>query len=168
MDNTYQAPQGRLLPSFVLFVFVLAVLYTLFLLFQQYGLKRDISQTQEDLIQVEADMASLQNDQIEELVVAQELKDTIAANTVFWSKVVDRLDDLTPVSVFFSSYSASEDGSLQLSGLADNNESVSDVISVLERSRSFDNVFVPSLTVGTTADGQQVVSFSLQVDATLE
>lgn len=113
-------------------------------------------------------MASLQNDQIEELVVAQELKDTIAANTVFWSKVVDRLDDLTPVSVFFSSYSASEDGSLQLSGLADNNESVSDVISVLERSRSFDNVFVPSLTVGTTADGQQVVSFSLQVDATLE
>lgn len=168
MDKQYEAPKGRLLPTIVLFVFVLGVLYTLFLLFEQYSLNRSINKTEADIGEVQLSIESMRSDQIEELYVAQELTDQVEASMTHWSKVVKSLQDLTPVTIFFSSYGASEDGSIQLSGLGDGYGSVADLITVLNDSDDFEEVFVPSVTLGTTSDGQEVASFSLQLKSSVE
>jgi hypothetical protein len=168
MDKLYEAPRGRLLPTVVLFVFVLAVLYTLFMLFQQYSLNRGIDKVNEQIGEIELSIESMRGDQIEELFVAQELSDKVRGEMIYWSKVIKELQDLTPVTVFFSSYNAGEDGSIQLSGLGNSYGSVADAITVLDESDDFGTVFVPSATLGTTSDGQEVVSFSLQVKSNIK
>jgi Tfp pilus assembly protein PilN len=168
MDNPYQAPSGRLLSTFTVFLAVLVVLYSLFLLFEKFSLNRSISSIQGDQKNVEQELAGLRNDQVQTLYTAQELKDKVADQKVAWSKVVKQLQDLTPVTVFFSSYHLSKDGSLQLGGLGDNYGSVSDVIANLKKSELFSNVFVPTVTLGSTSGGQAVVSFAVQVNSALQ
>lgn len=166
MDKTYEAPQGRLLPTLVIFLFIVGVLYTLFLLFQQYNLNKDLESVDASIGDVNLEIETLKQEEIEELFVAQELKDRISEASLRWSKVIRQIQDLTPVSVFVSSYSASSaDGGVQISGLGDSFGSVADMISSLSDSPDFSGVFVPSVTVGTTSEGQKVVSFSLQLQS---
>lgn len=165
MDNQFEAPKGRLLSTVVIFVFAVVVLYTLFLLFQQFSFGRSVSKIEGRILELETQISTLKDDQIEELYVAQQLDDLVSENMIHWSLVIKKLEDLTPVTVFFSSYSGSRDGSIQLSGLGDSYGSVSDVISALTESSDFIGTFVPSVTLGTTSDGQEVVSFSLETQS---
>lgn len=167
MDKPYQAPQGRLLSTLVIFIFVLGVLYTLFLVFQQMNLKSDLSTIEGQATELTNKIEALEREQIQELFVAQELKDQVEAERVAWSKVIRKFQDLTPVTVFFSSFSGGSGGELSVSGLAENAESVADMISVLDSSDDFTEMFVPSLTEGTTSEGQSVVSFNLRVNSDL-
>lgn len=167
MDKQFEAPKGRLMPTVVMFVFAVALLYTFFLLFQQYSLNRGIDKLNEEIVGVNAEITALQSDQIEQIYVAKKLKENVEANSIYWSSVIKKIQTLTPVTVFFSSYSGSGDGSLQLSGLGDSFSSVADAISALSESEDFTDVFVPSVTLGSTSDGQSVVSFSLQVKSSL-
>lgn len=168
MDNTYQAPQGRLGSTLVIFLFVLAVLYTLFLLFQQRGLTRAVSDAETELLSIEQEVSELREDRVEELFRARELREDVQETAIEWSGIVKRFQDLTPVTVFFSSYTVSEDGRITVSGLADSYGAVADTIDSLQKSTDFDAEFVPSVTAGATADGQDVVSFSLNVNAILD
>ena len=162
MDKPYEAPRGRLLPTLVVFIFVFGVLYALFLLFQQIRLNGSLSDLEEQKIQMQAKIDELQAQEIQELFVAQKLKDKVEAGAVAWSEVVRNLQDLTPVTVFLTSYSASEAGIIQVSGLGDSFGSVADMITGLDKAPRFSDIFVPSVTAGTTADGQPVVTFSLK------
>jgi Tfp pilus assembly protein PilN len=167
MDKQFEAPKGRLMPTIVIFVFALALLYTFFLLFQQYSLNRNIEKVNEQIVAVNAEITALKSDQIEQLYSAKQVVEAVEADSVYWSQVIKKIQNLTPVTVFFSSYSGSGDGSLQLSGLGDSFGSVADAISSLSESPDFVDVFVPSVTLGSTSEGQQVVSFSLQVKSDL-
>ncbi len=164
MDKPYEAPRGRLLPTLVVFAFVLGLLYTLFLVFQRINVNRQISSMEEQKLELQTKIDELKAEEIEELFVAQELKNRLEENSVEWSKVVRSLQDLTPVSVFLSSYSIATGGQIQVSGLGDSFGSVADTISSLQKAEDFAHVFVPSVTAGTTADGQAVVTFSLKLD----
>jgi len=164
MDKPYEAPQGRLLPTLVVFVFVLAVLYTLFLAMQQFVLMREVSRVESQRLEIVAEINLLKEQQLEEIFVAQDLETLVEIESVEWSKVISKLKDLTPVTVFFSSYSAGREGELTLSALGDSYDAVADVIAALTKSSDFENVFVPSVTLGTTGEGQEVVSFSLTVN----
>lgn len=165
MDNSYQAPQGRLLSTLVLFFFVIGILYTLFLIFQQANLKGDLVRIEDQSAELQIKIETLEREQIQTLFVAQEIKDGVEATRITWSKVIRKFQDLTPVTVFFSSFSGGNDSELNLSGLADSADSVADMLSVLELSDDFSNAFVPSVTEGTTSEGQTVVSFNLSVNA---
>lgn len=167
MDKQFEAPKGRLMPTVVIFVFALALLYTFFLLFQQYSLNRSVDKLNEQIVGVNAEITALKSDQIEQLYNAKEISESVEAESVYWSQVIKKVQNLTPVTVFFSSYTGTGDGSLQLSGLGDSFGSVADAISSLSESEDFTDVFVPSVTLGSTSDGQQVVSFSLQVKSDL-
>lgn len=163
MDKPYEVPRSRLLPTLVVFVFVVGLLYTLFLVFDRFSLNGDIETLQAEKTDTENKITALQDEQIEELFVAQQLKDKVEAGSIQWSKVIRSLQDLTPVAVFLSSYGTSEDGSIQVSGLGDSYGSVADIISAMQKSSDFTDVFAPSVTSGTTSDGQPVVSFSLKL-----
>lgn len=164
MDQPYEAPRGRILPTLVVFIFVLGVLYTLFLVFQQINVNGNIKDLEAGKVDTQAKIDELRAEEIEELFVAQELKDRLEEATVEWSKVVRSLQDLTPVAVFLTSYSLSEQGGIQVSGLGDSFGSVADTISSLQKASDFAGVFVPSVTSGTTSDGQSVVTFTLKLD----
>jgi Tfp pilus assembly protein PilN len=164
MDTPYEAPRGRLLSTLAFFLFVLTALFVLFLFFQQLSLKGAVRDLDARKVEVEAQMEELRAQEIEELFVAEQLRDRLEADTVLWSKVVRSLQDLTPVTVFLTSYSLSELGEVQVSGLGDSFGSVADAILSLEKSPDFLHVFVPSVTAGKTSDGQPVVSFTLQLD----
>jgi Tfp pilus assembly protein PilN len=165
MDKSYQAPQGRLLSTLVIFFFVVGVLYTLFLVFQQANLNSDISTIEDQSSGLQTKIETLEREQIQTLFVAQEIKDAVEDSRISWSKVIRQFQSLTPVTVFFSSFSGGEDGELSLSGLADSADSVADMISVLNSSDDFTDAFVPSVTEGTTSEGQTVVSFNLSVNS---
>lgn len=164
MDKPYEAPRGRLLPTLVVFLFVLGVLYTLFLVFQRMNVSGNLKELEAEKVEVQAGIDELRAEEIEELFVAQQLKELLEDTTIEWSKVVRSVQDLTPVAVFLTSYSINETGEIQVSGLGDGFGSVADIISSLQKSSDFANVFVPSVTAGTTADGQPVVTFSLKLD----
>ena len=147
----------------MVFVFVLGILYTLFLFFSRFNAKGDIETLEAEKLDVQNKIEALQAEEIEELFVAQGLKESVGNASIEWSKVVRSLQDLTPVTVFLSSYSTMEDGLVQLTGLGDTFGSVADSISALQGSADFTDVFVPSITLGTTSDGQSVLSFSLKL-----
>jgi len=147
----------------VVFVFVLGILYTLFLFFSRFNAKGDIETLEAEKLDVQNKIEALQAEEIEELFVAQGLKESVGNASIEWSKVVRSLQDLTPVTVFLSSYSTMEDGLVQLTGLGDTFGSVANSISALQGSSDFTDVFVPSITLGTTSDGQSVLSFSLKL-----
>lgn len=166
MDKPYELPQSRLLPTLVIFVFICGFLYGLFLLFQYWRIQSNLSGLEDRTVELQTEMDALREQQIEELYLAQELKNKVEESAVFWSKVIRSFQDYIPVTVFLTSYSAGEDGGLQVTGVGDSYGAVADLLTALEKANQFVQVFVPSVTLGTTTDGQSVASFSLKLHYT--
>jgi len=164
MDKTFEAPSSRFLPTLVVFVFAILLLYTLFLVFEKISLNSSISSIEDNKVELQGKIDNLKKDQISELYKAEQLKTALEGATVYWSRVLSDLNGFVPVGVFVSSYSANESGGVQINGVADSFSSVADFISALSASKEFGSVFVPSLNLGTTSDGQTVVSFSLNAN----
>lgn len=163
MDKPYQTQSSRLLPTIIVFVLVIGILYTSFLFFKGRSLKSELARIEDEQIETQNAIDDLKEDQIEEFLIAQELQEKIVASSIKWSQLIKRLNDLAPVAVFYRTYAGSDDGTVEISGLAENYVSVSDTIKALENSGNFDQVFVPSVSLGKTSDGREIVSFTLQV-----
>jgi hypothetical protein len=168
MDKPTLAPRGRLLSTLVIFLFGLGLFYTGFLFVQQWSINRDIGKMEDQLGELGLDIAVLQEDKIEELYNAQTLKDRLEANQTEWSTVLRKLQEVTPVGVFFNSYTGSDDGGIQVNGVAGDYEGAAGTIAALNKSKDFDGVFMPSVTAGAASDGSPVVSFNLQISAVQE
>lgn len=166
MDKPYSSPQGRFLPTLILVAFVVGLLYTAFLVAQKWTFNREITRSQTQISKVQTDLLALQEGSVQELFVAQNLVDRVKGSAVLWSTVLKKIQSLTPVTVFFSSYSFNESGNLQLSGLGSDYKAVSDLLDALEKAPEFKGVFVPSVTLGQAGDGQSVASFSLEMQFT--
>jgi hypothetical protein len=165
MDNTFEAPQGRLLPTLVAFVFVLGLLYTLYLAFTQYRLNSTVADLSAQKDKLASQIEVLKDQQVAQIYVAQELKDQLESVAIRWSEVITHFNSLTPVGVFLSSYGVSDEGKIEVSGVGDDFGSVASIIDALDNSEDFSGVFVPSVTQGSTGEGQSVVTFSLSVQS---
>lgn len=163
MDKSYQAQSSRLLPTIIVFVLVIGILYTSFLFFKGRSLKSELARIGDEKIETQNTIDDLKEDQIEEFLVAQDLTEKIEATSTKWSQVIKRLNDLAPVAVFYRTYAGSDDGTIEISGLAENYASVSDTIKALEDSGLFDEVFAPSVNLGRSSDGREIITFTLQV-----
>ncbi len=163
MDKSYEAPGGRLLSTLVVFVFVIGALYTGFLFFKQSSLNSEIERITDEKTDLEMQIAQLKAEQVQEVLIAQALSEKVTAASIKWSKVVKKLQDLTPVGVFYKAYSAAKDGSIAISALGDSYASVSSVIATIQKSKDFSDVFVPSVSLGTTSEGKELVTFPIQL-----
>ena len=168
MDKPYEAPTGRLLSTLVIFVFVIGSLYTGFLFFKQSSLNSEIDRIATSKTQLETQINQLKAEQVTEVLSAQSLSEKVLASSIKWSKVVKKLQDLTPIGVFYKAYTAAKDGTIAVSALGDTYSSVSSVISTIQKSKNFTDVFVPSVTQGTTSEGKQLVTFSIQLKSNNE
>ncbi|QQR55400.1 hypothetical protein IPG41_02490 [Candidatus Peregrinibacteria bacterium] len=138
MDNipsTYEAPRGRLLPTLVIFLFILGLFYTLYLFLSTHSLNNSVANLEENKVGLQRKIEVLNDQQIQELYNAEQLTKKIEENSVHWSQVLTRLNALTPVGVFFASYGLNEDGSIQVTGYGDSYASVADLIAAMEKRR---------------------------------
>lgn len=165
MDKSYEAPGGRLLSTIVIFVFVIVALYTGFLFFKQSSLNSEIERIAGEKADLEMQISQLKAEQVQEVLAAQALSEKVTAASIKWSKVVKKLQDLTPVGVFYKAYTAAKDGGLAISAIGDSYASVSSVIATIQNSKDFSEVFVPSVSLGKTSDGKELVTFSIQLSA---
>ncbi len=168
MDKSYEAPKGRLLSTLVIFAFVIGLLYTGFLFFRQMSLNSDFERIQTLMMETQSLIKQLQDQQVEEILTARDLSEKVSAASIKWSQIVKRLQELTPTGVFYKAYTGAKDGSMQISALGDSYASVSGVIATLKKSEDFEDVFVPSVSLGTTSEGKELVTFTLQLKSSPE
>jgi Tfp pilus assembly protein PilN len=105
----------------------------------------------------------LKAENLDTLVVAQQTS-TEVENSIRWSQVVQQLLKVTPVNVFYRSYSASTDGKMTVSVITDSYSSAANLIAVLNKSTVFSNAFVASMARGSSDGGSQVVTFGITFD----
>ncbi|MEK7145830.1 MAG: hypothetical protein AAB802_01455, partial [Patescibacteria group bacterium] len=84
MDKSFEAPQGRLISTLIIFVFVIVLLYTLFLVFQNITVKAEISRINKETASLESEIAALKEEQIQELVVAENVTELLETRVVTW------------------------------------------------------------------------------------
>lgn len=162
MNQSYQAPRARLLPVLVIFAFILALLYTGFLVFKKLSLSKESDRLATRIDDAKAEIQSMESDQLQELIYAQNMIDQVEERALTWSKIIRKLQELSPVGIFYSSYTAST-GNVQLIGIADSVTSVANLITNMELSEDFNLVFIPTLSRAITADGEEVLSFTLEL-----
>ncbi len=153
------------MPLLITVLFALGLLYSAFLFFRQTSLEATLEELHIHEAELARQISVLEEQDVEALFVAQETQAQFSKEVVRWSAVIRDLQRLTPVGVFFSNYGLSEDGSIQVSGLADSYDAVSDLILALNSADFFQGVFVPNVTLGTASDGRKIVSFTLSLTA---
>jgi Tfp pilus assembly protein PilN len=142
-------------------IFVVVLALTGWAQFQKSQLNADLTDVEAETNQVETLLDQMRADKLDAVIIAQQLADQVESEAVQWSGVVTRLLNITPLDVFYNSYSASVDSQMNVNAITDSYESAAQLISVLDKESTFTDVFVPSLTQGDSDTGSEVVSFGV-------
>ncbi len=132
-----------------------------FAFIKKHNLTKDLIEVEADIVAVEDQLEEKAEQNLDSTVVAQNTIDQVEESQIIWSRVLVSLLDLTPVDVFYRSYSASLDGELSVSVLTDSYDSAAQLISKLDDENDFEDVFVSSLSKGSADAGFDVVSFGV-------
>lgn len=150
------------LSQFLAVVVLLAVLAWMgWSYLERSNLNQAIATLQIEISDAEAQLEQLKAESLDAVIVAQQTVEQVEASAILWSEMIAHLEQITPVNVFYRSYSASVDGRMALSVLTDSYDSAADLLSIFEEDTSFGNAFAASLTQGSTDSGIGVVSFGL-------
>lgn len=128
---------------------------------EKHNLNKELVTVEANMAQIQSELAKMTEQKLDSTVVAQNTIKQVKDTEIVWSGVLTRLLDVTPVNVFYRSYTASMDGKLSVSVLTDSYDSASQLISVLDNEDDFEDVFVSSLTKGSASTGFDVVSFGV-------
>lgn len=145
----------------VLGVVVLATVWAYFQVWSVKGNLKDVA-TQTEAVQAELDQIVAQK--LDAVIAAQQVVDQVRAGDIQWSAILAKLLEVTPLDVFYRSYTASVDGNLTLSALSDDYDSAAQLLSVLNQTEPFGGVFTSSLTRGSAESGSEVVSFGVTLN----
>ncbi len=113
---------------------------------------------------VQAELDQIKAEKLDAVIAAQGIVDQVKAGDIQWSGVLAKLLEVTPLDVFYRSYTASVDGKLTLSALSDDYDSAAQLLSILNQTPPFTGVFTSSLTRGSAESGSEVVSFGVTLD----
>lgn len=128
---------------------------------QKASLKKDLIDVERRTTEAEAQLAAMTSSQLDAVIVAKTVSDQVRSGAIQWSDVIVRLLKVTPLDVFYHSYSASVEGKMTVNATTDTYESAAQLISILTQDSSFSEVFVPSLTEGEADTGASRVSFGV-------
>jgi len=129
--------------------------------YQRYSVQQSIDEVNSHIGETNTALDEMSSKQVESIIVAAQTVDQVQARAITWSSVITKLLEITPVDIFYRSYSASSEGEMTVSVLATSYESAAELISILEGEPTFSNPFVASLTQGSTDSGTGVVSFGV-------
>ncbi len=137
------------------------VLLTSWAYFQKYNLNKALATTEIDLEEVQDALDEKSEQKLDSVVIAQNTIASVEESEIVWSEALTRLLKITPIDVFYRSYSASMDGQMSVSVLTDTYDSAAQLISVLDDDNTFGEVFVSSLNQGSADTGFDIVSFGI-------
>ena len=143
------------------FIFVVVLVMTGWAQFQKNKFEKALASGEIQLNQVETQLEQLRAEKLDAVIAAQAVNDHVQASSLKWSGVVTKLLSVTPLDVFYNSYNASSEGKMTVNALTDTYESAAQLISVLDKESLFSDVFVGSLTKGSSDSGSDVVSFGV-------
>lgn len=129
--------------------------------YQRHSLNQQIATLQSEITDTQTELNGLREKQLDSIIVAQQTVTQVETSAIVWSEVIAHLQKITPLDVFYRSYSASADGKMTVSVLTDTYESAAELISVFSSDEQFSDPFVSSLAKGSTESGAGVVSFGV-------
>ncbi|OIP80079.1 hypothetical protein COW94_03390 [Candidatus Peregrinibacteria bacterium CG22_combo_CG10-13_8_21_14_all_44_10] len=144
--------------SFVVFFAVL--FYGAYTFISKSSLESSASDTDSQISNLEEQIVELEKQSLGAVTVAQQLIAQVEESEIEWSNVISRLLDATPLDIYYSSYSGSEDGVVTVTGMADTYHSVAGLVTALNAGSYFGDVFVSSVATATITD-TEAVSFNL-------
>lgn len=155
-----------LLSSGVILLFIVFVVYSVFLGVQRARFSSAVNDNGQEIAALQQQIGDLQAEGLDRLAAVQSFLDGVHEREITWSIVLQKLAELQPVDVTFSSYSGSDTGNIAVSATAVSYASVANLLSVLDRSASFSNAFVPSVGSVGLATGLNLVGFTFSMDYT--
>lgn len=161
-DVRQEIPSGnlRFIHLIAMIALVAVVVLTGWAYFQKYRLNNAVEAVEADIATTQAQLDEMQEQNLDAVVVAQQVVSEVE-NAIIWSDVVTDLIQVTPLDIFYRSYSASKDGRMSVNVLTDSYDSAAQLIAVLSQEELFQDVFASSLTRGSSDSGFDVVSFGL-------
>ena len=129
--------------------------------FQKVQVNQAIASVQEQTQTVQGQLDKIEEQKLDAIIAAQEIVDRVDATSIKWSKVITNLIAVTPLDIFYRSYSAAADGRMNLSVITDTYDAAAHLISILDNDSQFSKPFVGSITRGTTETGGEVVNFGI-------
>lgn len=161
-DVRQEIPSGnlRFIHLIALLALVVVIVMTGWSYLNKYRLNRSLASVEAEIAATQADLEEMESQRLDAVVVAQQAVDEVDS-AIAWSEVITDLITVTPLDVFYRSYSASTDGKMSLSVLTDSYDSAAYLLSILDEESMFTDVFSSSLTSGFSDSGFDVVSFGL-------
>lgn len=139
--------------------------WTGWLYFKSNALTDEVASLQTEISDTQSALDELKAQSVDSVIVAQQTVDQVTASSIAWSEVLTHLQQITPVDIFYRSYSASSDGRMTVSVIADSYDSAAGLLSIFESDTRFTDAFAAALTRGSTESGTGVVSFGLTFNA---
>ena len=146
------------LVSFVVFIAMIA--YGGYVFMSKVNLESGIVDADTQIANLEEQVTSLEAQSLDNVTVAQSVIASVEASEMIWSGVVSDLLALTPMDIYYVSYSGNEDGSVTVNGFGDSYASVSGLIDAISSEKNFVDAFVPSTAMSSSETGD-MASFSL-------
>lgn len=136
------------------------IVYGGYVLMSKANLVSGIADADTQIANLEEQVASLEAQSLDDVTVAQSVIASVEASEMIWSGVVSDLLAVTPMDIYYVSYSGNEDGSVTVNGFGDSYVSVSGLIDALSGEKNFIDAFVPSTAMSSSEVGD-MASFSL-------
>jgi len=152
-----------LLGAVIYFIFFLYLLFAGWVIFQKFTLEPSLVRSEQKIEEVKQEIEALEKKGVRTATNAQAVLTDIKNTEIQWSRVISRLITITPVNVFYRSYSINSDGSMTVSGIANDYVAVSNLVQILESSDEFEYIFVPSINIGSSSSGGSIATFSLRL-----
>ncbi len=141
-------------------VFFVVLFYAVYAFVHAGALEAQVADADSQITTLQTQVDELEDQSLTEVTVAQQVIAAVTADEIIWSDVILDLIEVTPLSVYYSSYAGSESGKVTVSGLADDYYAVADLIDVLVDENVFKDVFAPSVAT-VTSGSEEMTSFSL-------
>jgi len=153
--------------------FLLFGALTVYYYSQKRGLENQITEIETSIADFSTKIDQLKEQEVEKALLAKKSLEELKKSKILWSDVVTKLLDNTPKAsskanaksrVDYSSYSGNQDAKITVSGTTKDYEYISDLIDILNKSKIFGEVLIPSISKGVDEKGDNIYVFSLNMD----
>lgn len=152
---------------------ILVGAYTAYAFWQRSVSEADLKLLDKSLATVKEDLLQNENQQILQAISAKQTVNDLKSNMVKWSEVIKKIRSTIPnkgglplVEILSYSGSAGRDISMNVKTIpASENPyfDVADLIKAFTTEKTFVDAFVPSISAGTDEDGNEVLTFSINM-----
>ena len=130
----------------------------------EFNLEGEMEDLNKEVGRLEESVEEFKQAQVQGVYLAQQAALELAKKESFWSDFFTVLKRETPSGVRILSYSGSEGGKISISATAETFDQLASMIKNLNSALEFKDVFVASVSKGTSGEGRTVLSFPISLE----